>query len=112
MQNSASSTDNSASSTDNSASSTDNSASSTDNSASSTDNSATSKKKRYKPAVLKSIIIDFCAEWKTVEEIMQATGKSKSYLRNSVLPQMMNVLERMYENIPNHPRQKYKAKTT
>ena len=89
-----------------------NSASSTDNSASSTDNSATSKKKRYKPAVLKSIIIDFCAEWKTVEEIMQATGKSKSYLRNSVLPQMMNVLERMYENIPNPPRQKYKAKTT
>ncbi|MBR5978769.1 MAG: hypothetical protein IK033_07225 [Verrucomicrobia bacterium] len=48
--------------------------------------------------------------WKTVEEIAVSVGRDKGYIRNKILPQMENVLERMYKDIPNHPGQKYKAK--
>ena len=56
------------------------------------------------------MIIETCSDWKTIEQIMQVTGKSKSYLRNVVLIDIADKLERMFEEIPNHPKQKYRTK--
>ena len=96
--------------TENSASSAENSASSAENSASSTENSASSAKKYVRKNELYNTILDFCKDWCTIEQIVKYTGKSKSYLRNTVLPNLSNQLEKLYPNIPNHPRQKYRTK--
>ncbi len=70
---------------------------------------ATSKVK-YSRDELKKLIADYCSEWRTLEEIAFFFERDKNYIRNKVLPQMTDVLEKMYENIPNHPRQKYRAR--
>ena len=84
------------------------------NSATSKANSATSKKntlnrKRFKKDVLFEKIKHVCSEWRTKEDIATAVGRSTSYIRNVILPQMNDVLERMYD-VPNHPNQKYRTK--
>ena len=70
---------------------------------------ATSKK-HYSKEELKIKIVEYCAEWRTLDDISAFIERDRKYLRNKVLPQMTDVLEKMYENIPNHPRQKYRAK--
>ena len=70
---------------------------------------ATSKAKYSRDELIK-LIVNYCSEWRTLEEIAFFIGRDKNYIRNKVLPQMTNILEKMYENIPNHPRQKYRAK--
>ncbi|MBQ3999357.1 MAG: hypothetical protein II644_08495, partial [Paludibacteraceae bacterium] len=76
----------------------------------SSENSATSKGKYFHKKDLHKLIIETCSDWKTIEQIMQVTGKSKSYLRNVVLIDIADKLERMFEEIPNHPKQKYRTK--
>ena len=70
---------------------------------------ATSKA-RYSRDELKELIVEYCSEWRTIEEIAVVVGRGKDYLRNKILSRMSDILEKMYENIPNHPRQKYRAK--
>lgn len=70
---------------------------------------ATSKAKYSRDELIK-LIVNYCSEWRTLEDIAFFIGRDKNYIRNKVLPQMTNVLEKMYENIPNHPRQKYRAR--
>ena len=70
---------------------------------------ATSKAKYSRDELIK-LIVNYCSEWRTLEEIAFFIGRDKNYIRNKVLPQMTNILEKMYENIPNHPRQKYRAR--
>ena len=70
---------------------------------------ATSKK-HYSKEDLRKMIVEYCAEWRTVDDISAFIERDKNYLRNKVLPQMTNVIEKMYENVPNHPRQKYRAR--
>ena len=53
--------------------------------------------------------MDFCQNWKTVDEIATYLGRDVKYIKNMVLPKMSDVIEKMY-NIPHHPRQKYRAK--
>ena len=72
--------------------------------------SIATSKKWYKSNELKKLIVKICSDWKTVEEIAVSVERDKGYIRNKILPQMENVLERMYKDIPNHPGQKYKAK--
>ena len=110
IENSATSGENSATSGENSATSGENSATSDANSATSDANSATSKGKYFRKKDLHKLIFETCSDWKTIEQIMQATGKSKSYLRNVVLIDIADKLERMFEDIPNHPKQKYRTK--
>ena len=67
-------------------------------------------KKRYSKEELRKMILDVCRDWRTIEEISYTIERDPVYLRNKVIPQMSDLLERMYENIPHHPRQKYRAR--
>ena len=58
---------------------------------------------------MRNLIVDFCSEWRTADEIALKVGRDIAYIRDRVLPQMGDVIEKMY-NIPHHPRQKYRAK--
>lgn len=109
----ASSDGNSASSENyNSASSDSNSASSDGNSASSDNNSASSDKKRLSKSEMKTLIINTCQDWMTIEEIVHKTGKSYSYLRNNIIPLFVadKTIEMLFPGNPTDPRQKYKVK--
>jgi len=65
--------------------------------------------KRYPKEELQALIIDFCTEWRTADEIALCVGRSLDYIRDRVLPQMGNIIEKLYD-IPHHPRQKYRAR--
>ena len=70
---------------------------------------ATSISLRMSKEELKSEIISYCSEWRTAAEIASYLGKTKSYIRNRVLPQMSDVLQMRFSK-ENHPGQKYKVK--
>lgn len=93
----------------NSASSEANSAS---NSASSKANSASPKKKRMSKEELKALIISICADWVSIEDIVERTGKSSSYIRNSLMPLLLaeKSIVMMYPGAPRNPNQKYRVK--
>ena len=86
------------------------------NVATSDDNSATSEviktKKRMKKEDLWLMMENVCEDWISIENIVAATGLSYSYLRNTVIPQMIKEkqLVMMYPGTPNHPKQQYKHK--
>ena len=111
--NSASSETNSASNSASSeANSASNSASSEANSASSDNNNASNRKKRLSREELKTLIISICADWVSIEEIVERSGKSVSYIRNVVIPLLIaeKVIVMMYPGTPRNPNQKYRIK--
>ena len=65
--------------------------------------------KRYSFQELRTQIVSFCSEWRTVEEIAAEFNKQPRYIRDRVLPRMTDVIEKMYD-VPHHPKQKYRAK--
>ena len=77
--------------------------------ASYTGNLASSKKKRFSKLEIEKLILDFCTEWRTIEDIATFLDRDKNYIRNEVLPQLADKLVKMYENVPHHPRQKYRV---
>lgn len=85
---------------------------SANNSASSDVNSASPKKKRMPKEELKSLIILICADWVSIEEIVERTGKSYSYIRNSLMPILLaeKSIVMMYRGAPRNPNQKYRVK--
>ena len=105
----ASYTGNLASSGENLATSKENLASPDENLASSKENLASSKKKRFSKLEIEKLILDFCTEWRTIEDIATFLDRDKNYIRNEVLPQLADKLVKMYENVPHHPRQKYRV---
>ena len=68
-----------------------------------------SQKKRYTQSELRALIIDFCSIWRTADEISHKVGRNIVYIRDRVLPQMSDVIEKKYD-IPHHPKQKYRTK--
>ena len=66
-------------------------------------------KKRYSKEEMKNLIVTYCNDWRTAEEIAIYVGRKFMYIRDIVLPQLSDVIEKMYD-IPHHPRQKYRAK--
>lgn len=66
-------------------------------------------KKRYSKAEMRSMVLEVCQDWKTVEEIANYVGRTPGYMKNIVLPELYDVIEKMYD-IPHRPRQKYRAK--
>lgn len=94
-----------------------NSATSDANSATSGANSATSDgtpllKKRMKKEELQTLMLNICQDWVSLEEVVIKANRSSSYIRNIVIPRMleMKLLEMLYPGTPNHPNQKYKVK--
>lgn len=57
----------------------------------------------------REMILDFCSEWRTAEEIANFTHLGKNYLRNKYLTTMDDVLVRKFST-PHHPKQQYKRK--
>ncbi len=66
-------------------------------------------RRRYPFSELKELIISFCSEWRTAEEIASRFGKQTKYIRDFILPRLSDVIEKMYD-VPHHPKQKYRAK--
>ena len=52
---------------------------------------------------------EVCSDWVTAEVIAARIGRDVNYVKNHVLPNLADVIEKMYD-IPHHPRQKYRAK--
>ena len=65
--------------------------------------------KRYSKEQIRNKVIEVCSTWITAEEIAIRIGRDTKYVKNFVLPQMADALEKMYD-IPHHPRQKYRAR--
>ena len=108
----ASSGANIASSESNIASSGANIASSGANIASSGANIASARiKQRMSYQNLKTLICSVCSEWLSLDELSAIVRRDKIYLRNFIIPKMLedNSLEMLFPGVPNHPRQKYKS---
>ena len=105
-------TGNIASSGANIASSEPNIASSGANIASSEPNIASTRVKQRMPyQSLKAMICTVCSEWISLDELSAIVRRDKIYLRNFIIPKMLedNSLEMLFPGVPNHPRQKYKS---
>ncbi|MDO4692826.1 MAG: hypothetical protein Q4A64_08135 [Porphyromonadaceae bacterium] len=59
---------------------------------------------------LRAIVLDFCQQWRSVEEVARYISRTKQYVRGQVLPKMSDLLEMKYPRLPNHPQQMYRAK--
>lgn len=68
--------------------------------------------KRLSRKVLSENIMQFCSEWRTPDDISVYTGKDLRYIKEKVLSSLVKsgLLERLYPDTPNHPKQKYRAK--
>ena len=57
-------------------------------------------------------ISNFCTEWRSPDDISVYTGKNLRYIKEKVLSAMSSkgMLERLYPDTPNHPKQKYRSK--
>lgn len=71
--------------------------------------SATSIPKRMSLEQRQQMILDYCSDWRTIEEIATYTNLGKTYVRNKILSVVEKFLERKY-TIPYHPRQRYRRK--
>ncbi|MCM1078071.1 MAG: putative DNA binding domain-containing protein [Bacteroidales bacterium] len=69
-------------------------------------------KKRLPREELHNVICNICNEWKTLDEIAGSIHRSRNYIRNRILSEMLEgeLIVMMYPGIPNHPKQKYKVK--
>lgn len=70
------------------------------------------KRVRQSKEELFAMILDVCTEYTSLEDIANSIGKTVSYLKNKVIPRMVeqDLLERKYPNFPTHPMQQYKVK--
>lgn len=72
-------------------------------------NVTTSRHKRMSLEQRQQMILDYCSDWRTIEEIATYTNLGKTYVRNKILSVIEKFLERKY-TIPHHPRQRYRRK--
>lgn len=59
---------------------------------------------------MQNTILEYCKEWRSVEEIANHVQRSKQYIRGEILPGMEHLLIRKYPLKERHPGQKYKVK--
>ena len=59
---------------------------------------------------LQEIILEYCIEWRSAEEIATYVHRSKQYIRGEILPSMDQLLIRKYPLKEKHPGQKYKVR--
>lgn len=69
-------------------------------------------RKRLKPEEMKKLVIAKCEDWMSLEELARIINRNSTYLRNKIIPEMLEnkTLEMMFPGTPNHPSQKYKRK--
>lgn len=73
------------------------------------DANAEVKRRRYSKEEMRRLVVEYCNDWRTAEEIANAVNKKLSYIRDTVLPSLSDVLEKKYD-VPHHPKQKYRTK--
>ena len=68
--------------------------------------------KRLSREDLINLISKFCIEWRSPDDISVYTGKNLRYIKEKILSTMSSkgILERLYPDTPNHPKQKYRSK--
>lgn len=66
--------------------------------------------RRMSSVQLRAIVLDFCQQWRYVEEVARYISRTKQYVRGQVLPKMSDLLEMKYPRLRNHPQQMYRAK--
>ena len=59
---------------------------------------------------LQKIILDYCCEWRSAEDIAKYVRRTKQYIRGEVLSEMSDLLIKKFPQIEKHPGQKYKIK--
>ena len=59
-----------------------------------------------------NLICGIAKDFLGLEDIAYLIGRNVRYLNNKIIPRMIEEqrLERLYPDIPKHPKQKYKAK--
>lgn len=69
-------------------------------------------KKRLNQTELTKVISEIAHEWLSVQSIASIIHKDEKYLKNSVIPRLIDegVLEREYPHTLNHPQQRYRKK--
>lgn len=65
--------------------------------------------KRYTKDQLKEKIKEVCTDWVTAEMIAARIGRDVKYVKNHILPELSDVIEKMYD-VPHHPKQRYRTK--
>lgn len=67
--------------------------------------------KRLKLEELESIIVSIAEDYTTLDEIASRTNRTFDYMANKIIPRMLKngTIEYLYPEVPNHPKQKYKA---
>ena len=70
------------------------------------------KSTRKSLVALKNEILEVCEDYMSLEDIAETVGKGIRYLKNKIIPQMVDdkLLERQYPDAPRHPYQKYRRK--
>ncbi len=53
------------------------------------------------------MLLDFCEEWRSIEEISNYMRLDKAYIRNKIIPSLKENLEKLY-GVPRHPNQRYR----
>ena len=66
--------------------------------------------KRFTKDQCKEILLEYCKEWRSIQDIADHLKRSKSHVRNVILPQFASFLERKH-TFDNHPDQQYKTKS-
>lgn len=70
-------------------------------------------KKRYTFLELSDLIVAYCSEWRTIEEISTYVGRQKRYLVDKIIPTLLKdgLIEREFPDVVHHPHPRYKATT-
>ncbi len=58
------------------------------------------RRKRYSKNELRELVLAFCTQWRTAEEIALYVGRDLVYIRDRVLPQMSDVIEKNVRHTP------------
>ncbi|MDE6174075.1 MAG: hypothetical protein K2F88_00730, partial [Duncaniella sp.] len=71
-------------------------------------------KKRYTFLELSDLIVAYCSEWRTIEEISTYVGRQKRYLVDKIIPTLLKdgLIEREFPDVVHHPHPRYKATTS
>ena len=72
-------------------------------------NIATSMPKRMALEQRQQMILEYCSDWRTIEEMATYLHIGKEHIRNKILPTMECMLDQKYPHA-HHPRQRYRRK--
>ena len=60
---------------------------------------------------LSDLIVSYCSEWRTIEEIGAYVGRQKRYLIDKIIPLLLKdgFIEREFPDVVHHPHPRYRA---